>query len=297
MDSGWAPSRRGDGQRRFTACGIHHAEARSRQQPHPRGQFTPFPGGGFHASEMLIRACTTIKSWRASAGRGGCGSPHRPSSSRGWGGGRRGGPRDTEARLAVRSPAGSAACPGSGRRSTRVHCYDQRCLADRPVAGRQVRLDLRTRRPVCGNGSCGRRTLAEQNPDPTRRHAHRTHALTAQLTDNAKFPGGRAGANLCGRMSLTSCKDPLLPSFAHSPYRCRSPSRIWASTSSPCAVVVPPQRSSWTRTLTAPSTSSRTAPRTPPPPDCANTPRCGTSPATATAPSATTAPVHHRPGK
>ncbi|MEE1836284.1 ISL3 family transposase [Streptomyces sp. SP17KL33] len=110
----------------------------------------------------------------------------------------------------MRSTVGSAACPGCGWRSSRVHCYYQRCLADRPVAGRRARLDLRARRLVCDNGSCGRRTFAEQIPDLTRRHARRTNALTAQLTDIALFLGGRAGANLCGRMAVTTCKDTLL---------------------------------------------------------------------------------------
>lgn len=90
-----------------------------------------------------------------------------------------------------------------------MHCYYQRCLADRPVAGRQVRLDLRARRLVCGNGSCGRRTFTEQIPDLTRRHARRTNALTAQLTDIALFLGGRAGANLCGRLAVTTGKETL----------------------------------------------------------------------------------------
>ncbi|MET9079864.1 ISL3 family transposase [Streptomyces sp. NPDC004232] len=117
---------------------------------------------------------------------------------------------DAEVRLAVRSTVGSAACPGCGWRSSRVHCYYQRCLADRPVAGRQVRLDLRARRLVCGNDSCGRRTFAEQIPDLTRRHARRTNALTAQLTDIALFLGGRAGASLCGRLAITTGKDTLL---------------------------------------------------------------------------------------
>jgi hypothetical protein len=59
-----------------------------------------------------------------------------------------------------------------------VHCYYQRCLADCPVAGRQVRLVVRAGRLVCGNGSCGRRSFAEQIPDLTRRHARGTDALT-----------------------------------------------------------------------------------------------------------------------
>ncbi|WP_430727298.1 transposase family protein [Streptomyces beigongshangae] len=104
----------------------------------------------------------------------------------------------------------SAACPGCGWRSSRVHRHYQRCLADRPVAGRRVRLDLRARRFVCANGSCERRTFAEQIPDPTHRCARRTNALTAQLTDIALFLGGRAGASLCGRMTVATGKDTLL---------------------------------------------------------------------------------------
>ncbi|MFJ3780094.1 ISL3 family transposase [Streptomyces sp. NPDC090075] len=117
---------------------------------------------------------------------------------------------DTEFRLAVRSSAGSVACPGCGWRPSRVHCYYHWCLADRPVAGRQVRLHLRARRLVCGNDNCGRRTFAEQISDLTRRHARRTNALTAQLTGIALFLGGRAGAGLRGRLAVTTGTDTLL---------------------------------------------------------------------------------------
>ncbi|MGW7072173.1 transposase family protein [Streptomyces sp. NPDC054855] len=58
----------------------------------------------------------------------------------------------TGVRLVVRSPATSAACPGCGRRSSRVHCYYQRSLADRPAAGRRVPIHLRARRLVCRSG-------------------------------------------------------------------------------------------------------------------------------------------------
>ncbi|WP_405530994.1 transposase [Streptomyces canus] len=81
---------------------------------------------------------------------------------------------------------------------------------NRPVSGRQVRLDLGARRLVCGNDSCGRRTFAEQIPDPARRHARRTIALVAQLTDITMFLGGRAGANLSGHVAVTIGKDTLL---------------------------------------------------------------------------------------
>ncbi|MFJ4321027.1 ISL3 family transposase [Streptomyces lavendulae] len=117
---------------------------------------------------------------------------------------------DAEVRVAVRSGAVAAACSGCGRRSSRVHCYYQRTLADRPVAGRRVRIELRARRLVCGNEHCPRRTFAEQIPALTHRHARRTDALTAQLTDVALFLGGRPGTRLVQRMTIDTCKDTLL---------------------------------------------------------------------------------------
>ncbi|MFD3557024.1 ISL3 family transposase [Streptomyces goshikiensis] len=117
---------------------------------------------------------------------------------------------DVEVRVAVRSGAVSAACPGCGRRSSRVHCYYERTLADRPVAGRRVRIELRARRLVCGNGQCDRRTFAEQIPGLTHRYARRTDALTTQLTNVALFLGGRPGTRLSQRMAIDTCKDTLL---------------------------------------------------------------------------------------
>ncbi|QKW25961.1 ISL3 family transposase [Streptomyces seoulensis] len=117
---------------------------------------------------------------------------------------------DTEARIAVRSGAAPAACSGCGQRSSKVHCYYQRTLAGRPVAGRCVRVELRARRLVWGNEDCARRTFAEQIPSLVRRHARRTDALTAHLTDVALFLGDRPGARLFRHMAIDTCKDTLL---------------------------------------------------------------------------------------
>ncbi|MFI1338460.1 transposase family protein [Streptomyces sp. NPDC020845] len=67
---------------------------------------------------------------------------------------------DLEVCVAVRSRAASAACPECEQRSSRVHCYYERCLADHPVAARRVRIELRARRLVCENASCTHRTFA-----------------------------------------------------------------------------------------------------------------------------------------
>ncbi|MGW0547860.1 transposase family protein [Streptomyces altiplanensis] len=109
---------------------------------------------------------------------------------------------ESEVRPVVRSLAVSTACPGCGRESSRVHCSYQRSLADRPVAGRRVLLDLRARRLVRSDDGCARRTFAEQAPTLTRRYARRTNALPTQLTDIALFLGGRPGTRLSGRMAV-----------------------------------------------------------------------------------------------
>lgn len=128
MDAGWAPSRRGDGQRRFMACGIHHAETRSRQQPHPSGQFTPCPG-----------AASVRPKCREPSRNGATADHHAGAAERVWPTSR---PLSlTWGCMTIRS--WRALPPRHGRRSTRVHCSYQRCLAGRPVVGRQVRLDLR----------------------------------------------------------------------------------------------------------------------------------------------------------
>ncbi len=107
------------------------------------------------------------------------------------------------------------------------------------VAGRRVRLALRARRMVCGNARCSRRTFAEQIPPLTRRYARRTDTFTAGLTTIALFLGGRAGARLSERITLTTCKDTLLRLIRALPLSPSSPVLHLGSTSSPYAVAVP----------------------------------------------------------
>ncbi|MEN8651649.1 hypothetical protein ABCR94_13725 [Streptomyces sp. 21So2-11] len=52
-----------------------------------------------------------------------------------------------EVLVAARARGRTAACPECGLRSFRVHCYYQRHLADRPVAGRRLEVRLHFRPP------------------------------------------------------------------------------------------------------------------------------------------------------
>jgi hypothetical protein len=75
-----------------------------------------------------------------------------------------------------------------------VHAYHLRRLADVPVAGRGVVVELRVRRLVRQTDCCQRRTFRKQVPALAQRWARRTRRLTALIADLAVLVAGRAGA-------------------------------------------------------------------------------------------------------
>jgi transposase len=94
-------------------------------------------------------------------------------------------------------------CPRCGTLTRRVHAYHRRRLADVPVAGRGLVVDLRVRRLVCRDADCPARTFREQVPGLTARWARRTLRLT-QLTGRvAVVLAGRAGAAVLGMFGVT----------------------------------------------------------------------------------------------
>lgn len=72
-------------------------------------------------------------------------------------------------RVRGRTPATVVAYPQCGQPAERVHAYHERRLADLPVGGRDVVIDLRVRRLRCPTPSCPRRTFREQVPALTAR--------------------------------------------------------------------------------------------------------------------------------
>jgi transposase len=67
-----------------------------------------------------------------------------------------------------------------------VHAWHTRRLADLPVAGRRVVIELQVRRLICLNTGCAQRTFRQQVPDVARRYARRTLRLTRAMA--AIFP-------------------------------------------------------------------------------------------------------------
>jgi transposase len=68
-------------------------------------------------------------------------------------------------RVRVRTSTPEAVCPRCGGVSRRVHAWHVRQLADLPVTGRRLVIELRVRRLVCAVTHCEQRTFREQVPE------------------------------------------------------------------------------------------------------------------------------------
>jgi transposase len=76
-------------------------------------------------------------------------------------------------RVRVRTATSEAICPWCERASRRVHAWHVRQLADLPVTGRRLLIELRVRRLVCQNAECPQRTFRQQVPELALRCARR----------------------------------------------------------------------------------------------------------------------------
>jgi transposase len=113
-------------------------------------------------------------------------------------------------RIAARAAAVSAACPGCGTVSRRVHDRYERRLLDTAAGGCEVVICLEVRRFRCLCPECPKTTFAEQVEGLTSRHSRRTPTVTAVLEAVALALGGRAGARLSGRLAAAVSRTTLL---------------------------------------------------------------------------------------
>jgi len=85
-------------------------------------------------------------------------------------------------------------CPDCSVRSSRVHSTYERRLADTPVGGQPVLVELTVRRLYCENTDCLRRTFVEQVEGLTVRYGRRTPGSRRILEAVAVALAGRAGS-------------------------------------------------------------------------------------------------------
>ncbi|MFE3254506.1 transposase family protein [Nocardia sp. NPDC059091] len=101
-------------------------------------------------------------------------------------------------------------CPSCSVPSRRVHSRYRRRLSDTSITDREVVIALRVCRLFCDNFDCGRRTFAEQVPQPAARYGRRTLLLQRVLCAVALALGGRAGARLTGHLAARVSRMTLL---------------------------------------------------------------------------------------
>jgi transposase len=102
----------------------------------------------------------------------------------------------------ARTRSGSAACPGCGTQTSRVHGYHERTPADVPVDGRRVLVKVRARRMRCPVLGCAVQTFREQVPGVLERYQRRTERLNGQVSAAVRELAGRAGARLLAVLGI-----------------------------------------------------------------------------------------------
>jgi transposase len=112
--------------------------------------------------------------------------------------------------ITARSRAADANCRRCGLSSARVNSRYRRRLHDLAAGGRPVTIDLEVRRFFCSNPECELRTFAEQVPDVTQRHQHRTPLQRSVLEAVALALAGRAGARLAGALGIAISRTTLI---------------------------------------------------------------------------------------
>ncbi|MFJ4321419.1 transposase family protein [Streptomyces lavendulae] len=97
-------------------------------------------------------------------------------------------------------------CPDCSVRSSRVHSTYERRLADTPVGGQPVLVELTVRRLYCENTDCQRRTFVEQVQGLTVRYGRGTPGSRRILEAVAVALAGRAGSRFAGVLGMRRLK-------------------------------------------------------------------------------------------
>jgi transposase len=107
------------------------------------------------------------------------------------------------------STRASNPCPMCGTQSSSIHSHYIRTVADLPLTGKSVSLELHVRRFRCRDPGCSRRIFCERFDDP-KRYAHRTERQRATLSDLGIELGGRAGSRTAQKLGLTASRSSVL---------------------------------------------------------------------------------------
>ena len=112
--------------------------------------------------------------------------------------------------LVIATTAPNASCPVCGHETWRVHSRYTRCLAEEPVFGHQVRLQMTVRRSLCSGSGCSRRIFVEPLNGFAARYARTTMRLAQTHLTIGSALGGESGARLAAKTAVPTSPDTLL---------------------------------------------------------------------------------------
>lgn len=114
-----------------------------------------------------------------------------------------------------------ATCPSCRQESWRIHSRYARSLAEEPILGHRVRLQITVRRFFCPDDRCPRRIFVEPLNHFAARYARTTTRLAQAHLAIGSALGGEAGARLAEKTAMQTSPDTLLRRVKRA--RARSP--------------------------------------------------------------------------
>lgn len=129
-------------------------------------------------------------------------------------------------RVEVAAKQTSAACPGCGVTSIRIHSRYRRCLTDVAIGGHLVEIGIRVRRFFCPGDDCPAVTFVEQVDGLTSRHARRSPVQRQMLEAIGLALAGRAGARLASALGVPTSRSSMLRIIRAIPDPPPSPVRV-----------------------------------------------------------------------
>lgn len=112
--------------------------------------------------------------------------------------------------LGIATTHPNAFCPACGSESQRVHSHYTRHLAEEPVFGHQVQLQMAVRRFLCPDSGCARQIFVEPLGGLSARYARTTASLAQAHLAIGLALGGEAGARLAEKTAMSTSPDTLL---------------------------------------------------------------------------------------
>jgi transposase len=112
--------------------------------------------------------------------------------------------------LGIATTRAHACCPLCGVETCRVHSRYTRQLAEEPILGHPVRLEMTVRRFLCAASPCPRRIFAEPLDGFAAKYARTTASLAQTHRAIGAALGGEAGARLAAKTAVPTSPDTLL---------------------------------------------------------------------------------------